>query len=98
MNDVPRSREVFWPKDFLPAAFPRANIYTYGYDYLRNPSIKNSISEENTLETIGKDLLLAIQKRMSCDISGGSIIWVAHSFGGLVVKSVSYSASMRPDR
>jgi hypothetical protein len=65
---------VIWLRDLLPSVYPRARIWSYGY------GTRASVIEvvENLLreaQDIQKDAVRPI-------------MWIAHSFGGLVIKSV----------
>ncbi|KAF2968399.1 hypothetical protein GQX73_g5137 [Xylaria multiplex] len=77
------SKTVYWPADLLPSAVPRARIWTYGYNadissgFFR-PNNKNSILEH------GNDLMVKVERALRDELP---IVFVAHSVGGLVVKT-----------
>jgi hypothetical protein len=77
-------KHVLWPKDILANHFPQARILTYGYDgeMLRERSRIRELTSTMAYSTIACREDVAVNR---------PIIWVAHSLGGLLVKSVSYS-------
>jgi hypothetical protein len=80
---VPSSREVLWPRDFLPNALPTARVYTYGYDYYKIQKLGH-----NSTVAIAEDLLRTVYTERKGGPNDRPIIWVVHSVGGLIVKSV----------
>lgn len=82
-TDVPQSREVFWPKDFLARDIPDAQIYTYGYE-----SRKFGSTERMSVADAARILVAAVILERRNTPLNRPIIWVAHSYGGLIVKSV----------
>ena len=74
---------ICWPKDLLPQDIPDARVMTFGYSTL--------VYEETPLliRDLGKILLetLSINRRY-VGATTRPLIFVAHSLGGLVVKSV----------
>jgi protein SERAC1 len=72
-----------WPKDFLTKDVPTARILTFGYGNLLEPESATSI------KGLGQLLLGSISlDRTQHGNATRPIIFVAHSFGGLIVKSV----------
>ncbi|OTA70590.1 hypothetical protein K449DRAFT_15352 [Hypoxylon sp. EC38] len=80
-GEVPRG-QVFWPRDFLVQDLPDARIWTYGY----NADVIGGLFQSNNQNSIsqhGRDLATKIER----DIEHKEpIVFVAHSFGGLLVK------------
>ncbi|KAG8532842.1 uncharacterized protein KY384_002720 [Bacidia gigantensis] len=81
----PPPQKVFWPRDLLPKAVPKARILTWGYDV----SLKHLLSagtEGSIFHHAGQllsDLALLRNTRSEKTIP---IIFIAHSLGGIVVK------------
>lgn len=75
--------EVFWPKDLLPQDCPNARILTFGYAALVQGETPPLIKD------LGQTLLntLAINRRNK-KATTRPLIFMAHSLGGIVVKSV----------
>ena len=84
---TPPPSNTFWPRDFLLEDFPKARVFTYGYDSSVSHFFSGPANRDNILDR-GRDLLerLAPQREK---VRGRRIIFIAHSLGGLVVKSVS---------
>ena len=88
--------EVCWPRDLLPQDGPNARVLTFGYGAL--------VRDETPLliKDLGKTLLesLTINRRHT-KAAKRPLIFVAHSLGGIVVKSVPslkmYSFMKRAD-
>ena len=75
-----------WLRDFLPERIPNVRVFTYGYD-------ANTHSAEGTsiqyIQDFARSLVSELDlKRRLTQTEGRPIIFVAHSLGGLVVKSV----------
>ncbi|KAI0542102.1 hypothetical protein GGR58DRAFT_497457 [Xylaria digitata] len=76
---------VFWIRDFLPPDLPRARIMAYGYSS-QVPGVK--YLTQRTLYSQSKALFTALKcSRQDVSANSRPIIFIAHSFGGLVVKS-----------
>jgi len=76
---------TLWLRDLLPEKIPRARILTYGYDaYTRG---RSQLANES-VHDLAKNLLssLAMERRIS-KTERRPIIFVAHSLGGIVLKS-----------
>ena len=77
---------TYWPTDLLAHDLPSARIFTYGYDaqishFFDGPASQNTITQN------GRQLLTSIaSKRREC--LARPILFIAHSLGGIVVKSV----------
>ncbi|DAA75280.1 TPA_exp: Pfs, NB-ARC and Ankyrin domain protein [Trichophyton benhamiae CBS 112371] len=87
--------DIFWPLDLLPEECPDCRIMTFGYDsmvskFFAGPANQNSLLEHsrNFLHALG---------RSRDDCRGRYIIFVAHSFGGLIVKEVLRLAARDED-
>ncbi|KAI0115314.1 hypothetical protein F4814DRAFT_460095 [Daldinia grandis] len=79
-----KEQRIFWPRDYLAKDFPRARVWTYGYNAdvigVFQPNNKSNISQH------GNDFAVRIRR----DIQGRGfhepIIFIAHSLGGIIVK------------
>ena len=88
-------QDVFWPRDFLPKAFPQARIVTWGYDVqiedLSAATSKASIFHHS--ENLLSDLVM-LRKSDAAKLK--PLIFIAHSLGGIVVKdALSLSGNER---
>ncbi|KAH0563532.1 hypothetical protein GP486_001902 [Trichoglossum hirsutum] len=79
------SNGVLWLRDFLPAVAPHARVITYGYDARTRGSshASNRYIYDYAIEFVGK--LCALRRDTSTEHR--SIIFLAHSLGGVLVKS-----------
>lgn len=75
--------DVCWPRDLLPKQLPNARVLTFGYSALNRDDTPLSIKD------LGKTLLESLSINGRHDKAATRpLIFVAHSFGGLLVKSV----------
>ncbi|CAO2650032.1 Nn.00g013240.m01.CDS01 [Neocucurbitaria sp. VM-36] len=75
----------FWPKDFLAVDFPKARVFTYGYDSRVTHFFAGPANTSNILDR-GRDLLSRLAGvRGHC--RGRGLIFIVHSLGGILVKS-----------
>ncbi|KAF7552591.1 hypothetical protein G7Z17_g4200 [Cylindrodendrum hubeiense] len=76
----------FWPADLLAPDFPNARIFTYGYDSAVTHFFRGPANNSNIFD-YGRDLLQRVSgQRKECP--GRPLIFVVHSLGGILVKSV----------
>jgi hypothetical protein len=84
---------VHWVRDLLPSDIPDARLMFFNYD-----STVYNDAPQKSLRTIGDELLLALE-HSKADASAWQqeipIIFVCHSFGGLVVKEALRAASTK---
>ncbi|KAK4451012.1 hypothetical protein QBC34DRAFT_459505 [Podospora aff. communis PSN243] len=77
--------DVLWLRDLLPSDIPKARIYSWGYDARTHGASHLSLQY---LYDHALDLVSALcRKRKLSNTMERPIIFVAHSLGGLVVKS-----------
>ncbi|KAF8530242.1 hypothetical protein BU17DRAFT_78873 [Hysterangium stoloniferum] len=82
--------EKLWLRDFLPRAVPTARILSYGYDAYT----KSSLSEQ-TLYSHAQDFLVQLgMSRRTDDTKKRPIIFIAHSLGGIILKSALIQANI----
>ncbi|KAH8599520.1 ankyrin repeat-containing domain protein [Bisporella sp. PMI_857] len=90
-----RTDEVFWPLDFLAKDCANARILTWGYDS-KVSHFFNGSSNQSNITAHAKNLLSALRRsRLNCQ--SRSIIFVAHSLGGIIVKDVLRRAASDTD-
>ena len=83
-------REILWLKHLLPAVLPNARILKYNYDstYLKD-------APKESLRSIASRLIHLIHDLRKQDLSARKrpIIFIGHSFGGVVIADVKFSSS-----
>ncbi|CZR67446.1 uncharacterized protein PAC_17345 [Phialocephala subalpina] len=80
---------VFWPRDLLPKSLPKFRALTFGYQF----NLGNLTASLNIL-SVAEDLIESlIEDRVHNRKKIRRLIFVAHSFGGLVVKQALLLAS-----
>ncbi|KAF8522705.1 hypothetical protein BU17DRAFT_34923, partial [Hysterangium stoloniferum] len=73
-----------WLRDFLPQTIPTARIWSYGYD-----AYTENASSQQTLHGHAKDFLAKLSMYREADrTTRRPIIFIAHSLGGIILKSV----------
>jgi predicted esterase len=92
-----KSSKSLWLRDFLPQSdhFKDARIMTFGYDARAfiQPFAKATTAR---VFTFGEALLTALNdKRVATDAESRPIIFVGHSLGGIVIKSVSMHQKLK---
>ena len=77
-----------WPKTLLASKLPNARILTFGYD--ADIVHFTKAAGQNTVRDHGKNLMSDLSMlRYQTKSTDRPIIFVAHSLGGLVSKTVS---------
>ena len=75
------NKEVCWPRDWLPERFPGSRIISISYDVFMSKWIGQSLPiKDQAVETLQKLLLAKVGDR--------PVIFVTHSFGGLLLKQL----------
>jgi hypothetical protein len=78
-------KTTFWPRDLLPRDLPQARIMTYGYDSKVSSA---RYLAQRTLYSHSKAMLAELkQTRKVPEVSHRRLIFIAHSLGGILVKS-----------
>ncbi|KAF8248856.1 hypothetical protein K440DRAFT_599764 [Wilcoxina mikolae CBS 423.85] len=89
---MPGSKEyVLWLRDLLPNAFPNARIMSFQNDssYLVNGTVK-------TIQDCGEQLLHELERfRRSEKERNRPLIFVGHSFGGIIIKQALVQADRK---
>ena len=82
-------REILWLKHLLPKRLPNARIlkYNYGSTYLID-------ARKESLRSIASRLMHQIHELRKDDLSAKKrpIIFIGHSFGGVVIADVKFSS------
>ena len=83
------TKEILWLRDLLPFKIPNARVWTWGYDartYSQNHGESLSIQH---LYDHGRDLVADLDRERRADrTEKRPIIFIAHSLGGIVLKTV----------
>ncbi|KAG4256796.1 hypothetical protein FPRO03_03806 [Fusarium proliferatum] len=84
-----------WPAELLPSRLSKARLLTYGYDaYV----LKKSVSSTNRLVDHANNLLHDLAaERASSGIVNRPLIFVVHSFGGIVCKTALIVSRQNPE-
>lgn len=90
-----RGQSEPWPTTLLPSRLRRARILTYGYDA---HIARKGVAGSNRLIDHATNLLLDLTaERSSSNASSRSLIFVAHSLGGLVCKKAILLSRNNPE-
>lgn len=73
---------IFWPRDLLAKDIRQSAIWIYSYNSRIDMSGKSEEPLANVFRRIGNELKLSLQAQ-----THGPLIWVAHSLGGLLIKT-----------
>ncbi|KAF5977752.1 hypothetical protein FCOIX_6349 [Fusarium coicis] len=84
-----------WPTELLPSRLAKARLLTYGYDaYV----LRKSVSSTNRLIDHANNLLHDLAaERTSSGIIDRPLIFVVHSFGGIVCKTAFIVSRQNPE-
>ena len=93
-----KSKDVLWLRNLLPSIIPNARIWTWGYD---SRTRSKSHGEQLTIKSLydhGRELVFELDgERRASNSHRRPIIFIVHSLGGIVVKSVSLHDAGRID-
>lgn len=79
-----------WLRDLLPERIPRARVWTWGYDSRTHTRSHRDYLTTKKLYDHGRELVFDLDgARRESHSHQRPIIFIAHSLGGIVVKSVS---------
>ena len=85
-----KTGDILWLRDLLPSVIPNARIWSWGYD---SRTRSKSHGEQLTVKTVydhGRELVFDLDgERRATNSHRRPIIFIVHSLGGIVVKSVS---------
>jgi hypothetical protein len=91
-KNVGKRNECFWPQDLLAEDIPNARIATWGYDADIVHGLPFHAVSTNTLQQHSGNLCGHLANLRSASEHRHPIIFIVHSLGGLVCKSVIMSA------
>jgi hypothetical protein len=93
-NNEVEDQEIFWPEDFLKADIPNARIITFGY----NTHITQGYQATNqgNIFSHARNLLYELEAKRR-QAPNRSLVFIAHSLGGILVKEVLRRAEVDPD-
>ncbi|KAF5003679.1 hypothetical protein FDECE_9789 [Fusarium decemcellulare] len=84
-----------WPVAFLPSKNPKARLLTYGYDAY---TVRRTVASSNRLIDHASNMLTDLTAvRSSDDAATRPLIFVAHSFGGIVCKAAIIKSRNNPE-
>ncbi|KAM0188812.1 hypothetical protein ACHAPA_006494 [Fusarium lateritium] len=84
-----------WPAAFLPSELPNARLMTFGYDAY---TLRRQVASTNRLEDHANSLLKDLSDvRWSTSSTTRRLIFVAHSFGGIVCKAAMIKSQTSPE-
>jgi protein SERAC1 len=72
---------VIWPRDWLSQEFPHARIISLGYDMPISKWIGDGLP-------IQDQAMIALKKLKLAKIGDKPVVFITHSFGGLLVKQI----------
>ncbi|KAF8526331.1 ankyrin repeat-containing domain protein [Hysterangium stoloniferum] len=82
---------VLWLRDLLPEALPSARILTYGYDGRTHGNNRS----QQTMYDVSIDLVVKLSGfRINKRTHDRPLIFIAHGFGGIILKNALIHASM----
>ncbi|KAF8525538.1 hypothetical protein BU17DRAFT_41759 [Hysterangium stoloniferum] len=77
---------ILWLRDLLPEALPSARILTYGYDARTHGENR----ARQTMYDVAVDFVARLSAfRIRTRTEDRPLIFIAHSFGGIILKNVS---------
>eukprot|EP01113_Clastostelium_recurvatum_P006291 TRINITY_DN12852_c0_g1_i10.p1 TRINITY_DN12852_c0_g1~~TRINITY_DN12852_c0_g1_i10.p1 ORF type:complete len:209 (-),score=35.39 TRINITY_DN12852_c0_g1_i10:484-1110(-) len=79
---------VCWPRDWLPHDFPHARILSVGYEVYLSKWFGNALP-------LVEQSSIMMHKLRLADVGDRPVVFIAHSFGGLVVKMLLHQANSR---
>ncbi|RDW75433.1 hypothetical protein BP6252_06575 [Coleophoma cylindrospora] len=83
----------FWPADFLSLDFPRARIFSWGYDSNVERFFSGAV-EKGTYYSHAKDLLIDLSEIRAHDVRRRPVIWITHGLGCIIIqKALLYAHS-----
>ncbi|CAH0055113.1 unnamed protein product [Clonostachys solani] len=84
LSEAGNQHKPFWPEEFLSRDLPDARIWTYGY----NADVIQGMFQagnQNSISQHGRDLSAHFERDID---NKDPIVFIAHSLGGILVKSV----------
>ena len=85
-----KNGDVLWLRDLLPSIIPNARIWTWGYDSRTRSKSHGEYLTIKSLYDHGRELVFDLDgERRASNTHRRPIIFIVHSLGGIVVKSVS---------
>ncbi|MCJ1462542.1 hypothetical protein MMC07_001144 [Pseudocyphellaria aurata] len=87
-SEAGEDRGVLWLQDLLPKRIPRARVWTWGYDSRTHTRSHREYLTTKRLYEHGRELVFDLDSaRRESNSYQRPIIFIAHSLGGIVVKS-----------
>lgn len=84
-----------WPAVILPSELPNARLMTFGYDAY---TVRRQVASTNRLEDHANSLLKDLADiRLTTSSTTRRLIFVAHSFGGIVCKAAIIKSQYSPE-
>eukprot|EP01134_Creolimax_fragrantissima_P005235 CFRG5235T1 len=94
-TDIAAGETLSWPRDWLPDAFPTSRVISVEYDTQLTDweAICPTLPATQRARRLKKRAKVLLKKLRKAGIGDRPVVWVTHSMGGLLAKSVLVESS-----